>query len=290
MNPARWRFIDGALLIVLCALGVLATRSIWADILGYAMRDGEHSYILIVPGVVAWLVWVRRERLRRCAPRWSILGPLVILGSWGLGVLGYTQSILVAEHLCAVGVLLGAALTVLGPRFFMAFAPAIAATAFLIPVPGMLRQRIAIPLQEASAYITHWILDVFGAPVTQLGNVLSIDGHDVAVAEACNGMRMAAALALVAYAYVFSAPLRTGVRVLIVMLSPFVAILCNVIRLTPSVLLYGYAPQDTADLFHDVSGWAILVVALGMLWLVGALLRWMEVPIEPYAVGGGWTP
>lgn len=286
----RGRFIDGVLLVGLCALAVASMRPIWADILSIARRDGEHSYILIVPAIVAWLVWVRRERLRHVSPRWTLAGPALMVPFWALGMLGHSRAILLFEHLAAVGVLASAALTILGFQFFRAFAPAVAALLFLIPVPGMIRQQVAIPLQEVSARITFQILDLFGAPVTHLGNVLNINGQDVAVAEACNGMRMASALALVCYTYVFSVPLRQGVRILLVAISPLIAVLCNVLRLIPSVLFYGYSSVDTAEIFHDVSGWAILVVALGMLWAVANLLRWLEVPIEPFAVGKGWTP
>jgi len=284
------RFVDGLLLAALIALAVLATLTMWKDILRFALSDAEHSYILLTPAIVGWLIWVRRERLRHAAPRWTLLGAMVILLSWGLGTLGHARGILAAEHLSAVGAVAGAALTIVGVPFFRAFAPAVAAMLFFIPVPGMIRQQIAIPLQEVSARITFVTLDLFGAPVTHMGNVLNINGQDVAVAEACNGMRMAAALALVTYTYVFSVPLRQGVRILLVALTPLIAVLCNVIRLIPSVLFYGYGSNDAAEVFHDASGWGILVVALFMLWMIAALLRWLEVPIEPYAVGKGWTP
>jgi exosortase len=288
--PGRGRFIDGVLLVALVVLGVAAMRPVWADIVRIATHDPEHSYILVVPGIVAWLIWVRRERFRYVSPRWTWLGALVVLASWGLGAFGYAKAVLVAEHLAAIGVALGGALTIVGTRFFAAFAPAIAATVFLAPVPGMIRQQIALPLQEISARITYFLLDGFGVPIEHMGNVLTVNGNPVAVAEACNGMRMAAALVVVTYTFVFSTPLRQSVRVLLIALSPVIAILCNVIRLAPTALFFGYAERDTAELFHDVSGWAILVVALGILWGVSALLRWLEVPIEPFAVGKGWTP
>lgn len=291
MSGARkWTFGDGALLVGLMVLSVVATFATWADIFAYATRDSEQSHVLLAPVIVVWLFWMRRERLRYCAPSHSLLGVCVVLASWLIGIVGFRTGTLVMEHFSAVGMLLGAALTVLGPRFYMKFLPAIAATVFVLPVPGMIRQRVAIPLQEVTAQVTHWILEIFGAPVMRLGNVLSINGQDVAVAEACNGMRMAAALVVVAYVFAFSSPLRTNVRVLIILLSPVVAVLCNVIRLIPSVFLYGYSTTEVADTFHDVSGWAILVVAFGILWSVGALMRWMEIPIEPYAVGKGWSP
>lgn len=289
-GAGRARFIDGLLLAALMAMAVFSTWAIWSDIARIATHDPEHSYILVVPAIVAWLIWVRRERFHYVRPRWSWLGVVVVLASWGMGVVGFARDILVAEHLAALGVLMGAALTILGPSFFVSFAPALAATLFLVPIPGRIRQGIALPLQEVSARITYHILDFFGAPIEHMGNVLSINGNDVAVAEACNGMRMAAALVVVTYTFVFSTPMRLGVRVLLIGLSPVIAVLCNVIRLIPTALFYGYARRDTAELFHDVSGWAILLVALGILWSISRLLRWLEVPVEQLAVGRGWTP
>ncbi len=116
------------------------------------------------------------------------------------------------------------------------------------------------------------------------GNVLLINGREVAVAEACNGMRMVSALLLVSYAFVFSMPMRQGVRLVILAASPIVALLCNVIRLVPVVLFYGYASDSTADFFHDASGWIVLLIALGLLWSFLSLLRWIEIPVTPYAV------
>lgn len=229
-----------------------------------------------------WLFWVRRERARLTAPTWSLWGAPVILTGWGLAWYGFGQGHLIFQHFGALMMVFGAALTVLGVDFVVKFAPAFGALAFLMPVPGMIRHRIALPLQEATANVTHFLMELFGQPVSVAGNVLRINGHDVAVAEACNGMRMVSALGLVAFAFVFSTPMRNWVRLLILTLSPLVALLVNVIRLGPTVLMYGYADTEAAELFHDVSGWAVLGLALAMLWGVLALLRWLEVPIAPF--------
>ena len=152
------------------------------------------------------------------------------------------------------------------------------------PAPFTLRLAIADPLQEISAKIAHFGMELFGVAVAREGNVLLVNGFEVAVAEACNGMRMVAALALVSFAFVFSVPMRNSVRIGILAISPLVAIVCNVIRLVPTALLYGYANHDVADTFHDLSGWLMLFVALGILWGVVSILRWVEIPVAPYEV------
>jgi exosortase len=141
-----------------------------------------------------------------------------------------------------------------------------------------------MPLQEISAHISEFFLMIFNVPVERAGNTLTIDGHMVEIAEACNGMRMVAALGLVAFAFIYTVPMRSWVRLLILAISPIIALVVNVIRLVPTALLYGYSDKHTAEIFHDLSGWGVLVLALGMLWAFLAMLRWIEVPIAPYAV------
>lgn len=280
-----WRFSDGALLAGLTVLAVVATWSIWEDIFQIGWHNDEQSHILLALPIAAWLVWVRRERLRYCRPSWTLLGPLAIAGGWALAWFGFTRGFDVARHFGALLVVGGAVLTIAGPVFVRSFFPAVLALAFLLPVPGRLRQEIALPLQRITAEAAHFGMDLFAIPVERMGNVLIINGHEVAVAEACNGMRMVAALGLVAFAFVFSVPMRHGVRLIILAVSPLLAVVVNVIRLVPTVLLYGYAEPEVADAFHDLSGWIMLFVALGMLWSILAVLRWIEVPIAPYAVG-----
>lgn len=284
-----WRFSDGVLWIGLTALAVIAAWPIWKDIADIAINDPESSQILLAPIVVVWLAWVRRGRARFCRPEWNVYGPVVVVGGWLLAIHGFQNGFQLFEHAGALLMAFGAGLSVIGWKTVWRFAPAFGALLFLLPVPGRIRLRIADPLQTASAWISEQILLIFGVGVERLGNVLRINGQDVAVAEACNGMRMVAALALISYAFVFSTPMRTWVRVLILALSPLVALFVNVLRLTPTALLYGYSTSEVADTFHDISGWAMLLVALGMLWLVLATLRWLEAPIEPYAGAKGVT-
>ena len=51
------------------------------------------------------------------------------------------------------------------------------------------------------------------------------------------------------------------------------------LRLLPTVLLYGYAPQKTAKVFHDVSGWIMLLVAFMLLMGVIRIMRLLRLPV-----------
>lgn len=282
MNLRRnWKFSDGVLLVGLSVLAIVAAKDIWQNMFEIGFGDEEQSHILIAPIVVIWLAWLRRDRLRLTPHAPSFLGPIVVLGGYGMSVYGFEVGMDLFWHSGAIVMLIGAILTVTGPAVMLKFLPSLGAMVFLLPVPGRLRRPIANTLQDASAQATEFLLDIFAVPVIRSGNLLTINGYEVAVAEACNGMRMVAALALVSFAFVFSVPMRWNIRILILLISPIIALIVNVIRLIPTVLMYGYSTEDRAQLFHDISGWAMLVLAIGMLWSLLGLLRWLEVPINP---------
>ena len=60
------------------------------------------------------------------------------------------------------------------------------------------------------------------------------------------------------------------------------ALLSNVIRLIPTTLFFGYGDVAQATLFHDLSGWAMLPVALVMLIGVLRAIQWIELPIMSF--------
>jgi exosortase len=209
---------------------------------------------------------------------------MIMLAGWGLSFIGYYSAFQSLWHGGAVVALAGALVSGLGANAMLRFFPAFAVLVFIVPVPGTIRHALSGPMQTSAAAATQAVLETVGVPIERSTNLLTINGHDVAVAEACNGMRMVLALILVSYAFAFSLPLRGWVRVLILLTSPLAAILCNIIRLVPTVLLYGYAPQDVADRFHDASGWLMLPIAFMLLLGLTSLLRWALVPVTRFTL------
>lgn len=279
-HPLTSRRLLGAL--ALLALAVAVTSDIWADIFAIATRDEESSQVLLVPLVVAWLVWVRRDRWQGCRVRQTWIGPPLIAAGWLLSTIGYHHAIQSFWHGGAVLVAVGCFLTVVGSDLLRRFLPVFVVLVFLIPVPGMARQEIAIPLQSVTAQLTQIACEILGFDVGRTGNVLNLNGVDVEVAEACNGMRMVFALVLVSFAFAYGTKMPNYVRLLIVLGSPLAAVLCNVIRLIPTVWLYGNYPEQVAVRFHDISGWVMLPIAFLLLLGFTRLIRWaLTPPVEP---------
>jgi hypothetical protein len=70
------------------------------------------------------------------------------------------------------------------------------------------------------------------------------------------------------------------VRWTVVLVSPFVALVCNVVRLVPTLWLHGHASKETADAFHDYAGWCMIPLSFFMLMGVISLIEAFGVDVR----------
>lgn len=272
-------------LLSICLLGIFTMRGAWEEIFRYASTDEEASHIWLVPFLAGWLIWVRRHQLLKAVPENSLFGPLLVAIGWGLSHWGYYGPRQSPFHLGAVLTLVGCVWTLAGTSVLRTIWPAVIVLVFLVPVPGMARQRISLPLEQVTAMITTHVLHWFDLPVTRAVNQISINNVPVTVAEACNGLRMLFPLFLIVYVFCFTVPLRMSARWLLILTSPISAIACNVFRLLPTTLLYGYAPKVWAQRFHDYSGWAMVPAAFLVLMLIVKIVQALGIPVMQKPAG-----
>jgi exosortase len=273
-TPARFSTLAALLLA-----GFFATRGAWDDIAHIASRDEEASHIWAVPFLAIWLAWIRRDVLFTALPRSDWLGPCLVAVGWAMSHWGFYGAKQSPWHLGALLVVLGCALSAAGSGVLLAIWPAVVVLLFIIPVPGMVRQQLSIPLERTTAAITSGALHLLGVPIERSGNVIIVNRIPVTVAEACNGLRMIFPLFLIVYVFCFMLPLQAWVRWVLLLTSPLSAVLCNVLRLLPTVLLYGYGSKHNADQFHNYSGWPMVVIAFFALMGLIKIIEWLGIPL-----------
>jgi exosortase len=277
-----WRLADYLLLAALLILAAWLNRQPLLDIVVIGLRDEEQSHIFLAPLVAAWLLWLRRSRLRSISVQPSLIGVAVVaagaIASWW----GFRWGHQIAWHGGALITLLGVLLSFTGMTVLQRLAPVFVVLLFMLPIPGVVRHQVAYPLQQLATTVTFAMPELIGGEAIKSGDVLIIHGEQVAVGEACNGMRMVFALGLVVYAFAFGTPLKPATRAVLLILSPLVAMVCNVIRLVPTSLIFGFGDISVAHRFHDLAGWVMLPVALLMLAGVLHLIKWLEFPVTSY--------
>jgi exosortase len=165
--------------------------------------------------------------------------------------------------------------------------------ALAIPVPSIVFNKIAFPLQLFASRCAVWAMRLFDIPVLREGNVIelyplgSTTTKRLEVVEACSGIRSLMTLVTLAvvFAY-FTAPsdeggaggarlarFRSWRAVLIVLAAVPIAIVTNAARVSGTGVLARFYGTEVADgFFHEFSGWVIYVVAFLLLFAFGWLL------------------
>ncbi len=271
---SRMGWLQGGLLAVLT--GVLYLR-VLHELVQQWWDDPNFSHGFLVPLFSAFVIWRERKKLAGLAvkPRWSgiviIAGALLVLIA---GVLGAEQFLSRTSLLLLVA---GMVIYFLGEDYFREVFFPWAMLFLMIPIPAIIYNQIALPLQFLASRLATALLGLLGVPVLREGNVIHLPSMSLEVAEACSGIRSLMSLVTLAviYGYFFE-PSRMRRVVLAIAAIP-IAVVANGIRVMGTGLLGQYWSPDKAEgFFHLFSGWLIFLVSIGILYLVHLSLIRLE--------------
>lgn len=284
VETREWSVADLAMLCLLLLVSVWVGREALFDILNRGLRGNDSTYVLFAPLSIAALIWYRRNLIRKVDYRPNLLGCLVVLVGLLLSSLGFDRDIIILWQAGVLISMIGCVLSMTGFGIFKLFGPAIFAVFLLLPLPGTIRDQIASPLQSVATGLTASVLEIFDVDAVRHGNLIVINGEQVAVGEACNGMPMIMSVGLLVYTIVFALRLSPRKRIALLIASPVIALICNVLRLVPTSLAYGLADPSIASIVYTVGGWLMIPVAVVMLFAFLMFLFAEETFVDRIAV------
>ena len=295
-------------------MSVTVTRNIWrvlaisaALIFTYALvltklghdwwTDENYSHGLLIPFIIAYILWTQRQRLAREPVRPSALwGGLVVLFALFALWAGTAGAELFMQRISLVLILAGTIIYFWGFRLLRLLRLLLLA----IPIPSIIFNKIAFPLQLFASRCAVWSMGLFDIPVLRQGNVIellplgALHTKKLEVVEACSGIRSLMTLVTLAVVFAYFThprPKDPGVggprtgrwgwlktygfwrSVVIVLSAVPIAILTNALRVSGTGVLAHYYGTEIADgFFHSFSGWVIYIVAFVMLLTVGWIM------------------
>jgi len=227
-------------------------------------NDDDYSHGFFVVPLALFFAWERREALKNAPWQPSAVGLAVLAASLLCYVAGQFGSELFLTRVSFIGVLAGLVLFVAGTAHLKILAFPIAFLLLMVPLPAIIFNRIAFPLQILASQVGETVIAASGIPVLREGNVLWLPGRALEVAEACSGIRSLMSLLMLAIVLGYFTEPRKGVRVLIVLAAIPIAVLANATRVAGTGLFsYWISPAAAEGFFHTFSGWIMFVVALG---------------------------
>ena len=175
-------------------------------------NEEDYNHGFVVPLFAAYLVWQQWDRLRALAVRADPRGLGLLALGLVLFVVGSVGAELFLQRLSIVVVLTALVVLFLGSEWLRALAFPLGFLVFAIPIPAVIRNVIAFPLQLFAAKTATLCLSSAGIPVFREGNVIVLAQTTLEVADACSGIRSLQALLALAVVFAYMSQTRSWKR------------------------------------------------------------------------------
>lgn len=275
-DPRRsaWRLYGLAWAGVAAAILLLLYRDV-AHLAWIWWNNSTFGHAMLVPPIIAWLVWQRRDGLARLAPQPWLPGAGLILAGGLLWMLGEFAGVAVVRHAALVFMLQATVPTIFGLAVTRALAFPIFFALFMIPVG----EQLVPYLQTVTAKFCVVLLDLFGVPAYVDGVFISIPNGNFEVAEACSGVRFL--IAMVAFgALVANVCFKSWKRRIAFMAaSVIVPIVANGLRAWGTIYIaHLTTPEFARSVDHVVYGWLFFAFVMALVLAIG--WRFFDRPVD----------
>jgi exosortase D (VPLPA-CTERM-specific) len=236
-------------------------------------NDDDYTHGFLILPLALYFAWEGRRRLKRLPVKPSPWGAGLLAFGLLMLVVGAVGAELFLQRSSFIVVLAGLVWLILGTAYLRELAFPLAFLVFMVPLPAIVMNAVAFPLQLFAAQTATFCMQAAGIPVLREGNVITLAETTLEVAEACSGIRSLQALLALGAVYGYFTQKATWKRWALVLLSVPIAIAANAFRVAGTGFLAHYWGSEMAQgFYHGFAGWIVFVVAFALLLGCGALL------------------
>lgn len=258
---------------------LLLIAALYADMFhdwwGVWVEPGSfYAHAVFVPFFVAIMIW--RNRARFQAMRWRPFWPglLLCLPAMALLLLGKHAGITVVKSLSFVLLLVAGSILLAGPaRTRILLFPLVFIIAMIPIFPDQLINVIAFPIQLKSTQIATGILNVLTLHARREGTLIQLDSYKMAVENACSGFRTLISLMTFSAAFAYLVEGTAWKRWLLFAVTLPLSLFINALRIASIGIVGELFSGKAAGLFHDYSGFLVLLLAFVFLYNLARALR-----------------
>ena len=259
--------------------------------------DENYSHGLLIPFIIGYILWSERERLAGALKRPSLVwGGTLVVGALLMLWAGTAGAELFMQRTSLVVMLAGIVIYFWGWHILRLALVPLLLLALAIPIPAIIFNQIAFPLQLFASRCAVWAMRAFDIPVLRQGNIIELMPLNssvtkkLEVVEACSGIRSLMTLLTLAVVFAYfthprgkgqqggglGASLRrygTWRSTILVLSAVPIAIITNAARVSGTGILARYYGTEVADgFFHEFSGWVVYIAAFLLLFALGWVL------------------
>jgi exosortase len=275
-KPAEYSSHAYALWVRIGIISVLISVLFWNVLVDMARdwwTEPAYSQGMLLPPLALYVAWVQRRNTLTVAAAQDLRGLLLISFACCVFVLGKVASEFFMMRISFVILLAGLIWTFWGIGRLKTLAFPLLLLATMVPLPSMVYNSLAAPLQLLASDLAARIAQTVGVSVFRDGNILQLAGATLGVAEACSGLNSLSALIVgsVLLGYLLCSSVIS--RLLLFVAAAPLAVVVNIARVAGTAVLADYNEEFAMGYYHSFSGWLVFVAGFGLLYLSAQLLR-----------------
>ena len=237
------------------------------------LDDPNFSHGFLVPALSLFVFWRDRTKFTQALRSPSSQGLMIVILALAVLVTGVLGAELFLSRVSLLLLIAGVTIYFEGWARFRTVLFPWAFLFLMIPVPAIVMNQIAFPLQLLASKAASFILVVFEVPVLREGNIIHLPATSLDVAEACSGIRSLLSLITLSIIFSYLFERRVWIRILLAVVSIPIAVFVNSLRIVGTGLLVQYwDPERALGFFHTFSGWLVFLASVGVLLLLQKLL------------------
>ncbi|MFC2061043.1 exosortase [Elusimicrobiota bacterium] len=236
----------------------------------YISADSYYSHGFIIPLISVYLIWLKRDEIKKMNSEYSFWGLILILCSLIIHFLGMVAGVFFVSGFSMFFLIIGLSFYMHGKKITLKILFPLVLLIFMFPLPLVAINGISFPMKMVATKIGVLILKgVFNLNLRNEGFHIFFPHASLIIGNPCSGLRSLITMMALGsvIAYLLKAPLHK--RFLLFFLSVPVALVSNIIRIIMlSLAVYIYGGGMAKGIFHDLSGYFVFIIAFGaMLYL-----------------------
>lgn len=274
-SPDSARYLLWFQIAIVSSLVLILFSSVLVGMARDWWTQPELSQGMLLPPLALFVAWVERERVFRYAasPDWR--GLLLIAFACSLFVFGKLASEFFLTRVSFVVLIWALIWTFWGVKRLRALLFPLLLLAVMVPLPAILYNSIAAPLQLFASDIASQIAQALGVSVFRDGNIIQLAGISLGVAEACSGLSCLSALIVGSLVLGYLLCTRTLSRIVLVVAAIPLAIAVNVVRVAGTALLADYNQTFALGFYHVFSGWLVFLGGIAALYATARAVHYV---------------
>ena len=236
--------------------------------------NDNYSHGYFIPVLSVYIIYTLKDELKRLPIHGNTVGLILLSAGLGQLIIATVGSEFFLQRTSLLPVLAGIVLYCLGFPFLKKLLLPIAYLIFMIPLPAIIWNKIAFPMQLFGSYLTEKIVAFMGIPIFREGNVLHLANTTLEVIDACSGLRSLTTLFALSAIFAVLSTHTTPKKWFLFLAAAPIAIFANIVRLSATALLASKYGGDIAHGFlHDFSGLLVFAVGISLLVSVSKMLK-----------------